>query len=232
MSGLTRRHLLAGAAASITTTAYAQASTTLFVSHPAMRGHDPGPGWPDRPDRLRVLEEMLATPRFAALTRIEAPTATREAILRVHAPELLARLEQASPMQGTAQLGNDVVMNAGTLSAALHAAGGGVAAIEAVMRGHAYDALVGFAGCDKTLPALFVHAAPEVAGNKPAPAMVFFDGFDVTKEIQYHKGVPDLGVTKAKQLVYLCELKGLTIRQAYLHLKAAIVYRAKKHGRP
>jgi acetoin utilization deacetylase AcuC-like enzyme len=142
MSGLTRRHLLAGAAASITTTAYAQASTTLFVSHPAMRGHDPGPGWPDRPDRLRVLEEMLATPRFAALTRIEAPTATRAAILRVHAPELLARLEQASPMQGTAQLGNDVVMNAGTLSAALHAAGGGVAAIEAVMRGHARNAFV------------------------------------------------------------------------------------------
>lgn len=45
---------------------------------------------------------------------------------------------------------------------------------------------------DKTLPALFVHAAPEVAGNKPAPALVFFDGFDVTKEIQYFKGVPDL----------------------------------------
>lgn len=45
---------------------------------------------------------------------------------------------------------------------------------------------------DKTLPALFVHAAPEVAGNKPAPALVFFDGFDITKEIQYFKGVPDL----------------------------------------
>ena len=45
---------------------------------------------------------------------------------------------------------------------------------------------------DKTLPALFVHAAPEVAGNKPAPAVVFFDGFDITKEIQYFKGIPDL----------------------------------------
>lgn len=45
---------------------------------------------------------------------------------------------------------------------------------------------------DKTLPALFVHPAPEVAGNKPAPAMAFFDGFDITKEIQYFKGVPDL----------------------------------------
>ena len=45
---------------------------------------------------------------------------------------------------------------------------------------------------DKSLPALFVHAAPEAAGNKPGPALVFFDGFDVTKEIQYFKGVPDL----------------------------------------
>ena len=37
-----------------------------------------------------------------------------------------------------------------------------------------------------------MHAAPEVAGGKPAPALVFFDGFDITKEIQYFKGVPDL----------------------------------------
>jgi dienelactone hydrolase len=45
---------------------------------------------------------------------------------------------------------------------------------------------------DASLPALFVHAAPEVAGGKPVPATVFFDGFDITKEIQYFKGVPDL----------------------------------------
>jgi pimeloyl-ACP methyl ester carboxylesterase len=42
-----------------------------------------------------------------------------------------------------------------------------------------------------SLPALMVHAA---ASNRPGrvPAMVFFDGFDITKEIQYFKGVPDL----------------------------------------
>ena len=28
--------------------------------------------------------------------------------------------------------------------------------VEAVVRGHAYDALVGFAGCDKTLPGLMM----------------------------------------------------------------------------
>lgn len=42
----------------------------------------------------------------------------------------------------------------------------------------------------KSLPALFVH--PEGVVDKPAPAMVFFDGFDITKEIQYFKGIPDL----------------------------------------
>ncbi len=43
-----------------------------------------------------------------------------------------------------------------------------------------------------TLPAVLVHAEPIEGRNAPAPAMVFFDGFDVTKEIQYFKGVPDL----------------------------------------
>jgi dienelactone hydrolase len=43
-----------------------------------------------------------------------------------------------------------------------------------------------------TLPALLVHAEQPTGKSGRAPAMVFFDGFDVTKEIQYFKGVPDL----------------------------------------
>jgi pimeloyl-ACP methyl ester carboxylesterase len=43
-----------------------------------------------------------------------------------------------------------------------------------------------------SLPALLVHPDPAAAGSKPAPCMVFFDGFDVTKELQYGYGVPDL----------------------------------------
>ena len=40
-----------------------------------------------------------------------------------------------------------------------------------------------------SLPALLVH--PEGVRGR-APALVFFDGFDITKEIQYFKGIPDL----------------------------------------
>jgi len=42
-----------------------------------------------------------------------------------------------------------------------------------------------------SLPALFVHPDRAV-GGKPAPAIVFIDGFDITKEIQYFKGIPNL----------------------------------------
>lgn len=43
-----------------------------------------------------------------------------------------------------------------------------------------------------SLPALFVHADRARSRPGPGPAMVFFDGLDITKELQYFKGVPDL----------------------------------------
>lgn len=42
----------------------------------------------------------------------------------------------------------------------------------------------------KSLPGYFVHARN--ARSKRAPCVVFFDGLDVTKEIQFVRGVPDL----------------------------------------
>ena len=43
---------------------------------------------------------------------------------------------------------------------------------------------------DGSLPGYFVHA--QNPKSKRAPCVVFFDGLDVTKEIQYMRGVPDL----------------------------------------
>jgi dienelactone hydrolase len=44
----------------------------------------------------------------------------------------------------------------------------------------------------KSLPAILVHAHRPQGGR--APAMVYFDGLDITKEIQYFRGVPDLAL--------------------------------------
>ncbi len=43
-----------------------------------------------------------------------------------------------------------------------------------------------------SLPALLVHPERVAATTKPSPCMVFFDGFDVTKELQYGYGIPEL----------------------------------------
>jgi len=43
-----------------------------------------------------------------------------------------------------------------------------------------------------SLPGILVHADREADRGDRGPAMLFLDGFDVTKEIQYFRGIPDL----------------------------------------
>jgi acetoin utilization deacetylase AcuC-like enzyme len=139
---ITRRAALAGGASLAAFGARAASPSTLFLSHPAALTHDPGPGWPDSPERMRAILSALEAPRFAGLARAEAPLVTREALLRVHAPAHLERVEQASPKEGRSHLGADAVMSAGTLDAAFRAAGGAVSAVDAVMGKQARNAFV------------------------------------------------------------------------------------------
>jgi len=46
---------------------------TLLLSHPASLDHLTPPGHPERPDRIRAVEEVLGESRFDGLTRGEAP---------------------------------------------------------------------------------------------------------------------------------------------------------------
>ncbi|MCC3246973.1 histone deacetylase family protein [Methylocystis sp. WRRC1] len=138
----TRRAAIAGAASLVAFGARAATPKTLCVSHPAMLDHDPGPGHPDRPARLQAVSSALSDARFASLARAEAPIASRDALLRVHAAAHLARLEQLAPKEGHTQIDADVVMNAATLDAAMRAAGGAVFAVDAVMGNSARNAFV------------------------------------------------------------------------------------------
>jgi dipeptidyl aminopeptidase/acylaminoacyl peptidase len=71
---------------------------------------------------------------------------------------------------------------------------------------------------DTSLPAMYVHAEPANGGDK-VPAMVFFDGLDVTKEIQYFKGVADLVARGIACLIVDAPGNGESIRFRNLYLR-------------
>ena len=69
-----------------------------------------------------------------------------------------------------------------------------------------------------SLPAIYVHAEPANGGGK-VPAVVFFDGLDVTKEIQYLKGVADLVARGIACLIVDGPGNGESIRFRNLYLR-------------
>ncbi len=114
--------------------------TTLLYTHDACLAHDPGPHHPESPDRLRAVLAALAAPEFATLARREAPRADLDDIARVHPRDFTERLLAAVPRQGYAAIDADTVLSVGSGEAALHAAGGVVAAVDAVVAGEGANA--------------------------------------------------------------------------------------------
>ena len=114
---------------------------TILITHPACLGHFMGPHHPESPDRLRAVLAALDAPEFAALIREEAPEATRDQLLLVHPAEHVDEILSIRPAQGQGvALDADTIMSAGSADAALRAAGGACAAVDAVMQGHAQNA--------------------------------------------------------------------------------------------
>lgn len=115
---------------------------TLVLSHAASLDHDTGPGHPERPDRIRAIEQVLGHESFQSLYRLQAPGGDHQAILRVHPSEYVAAIEKASPTSGYVHVDGDTIMSPGTLEAIMHAVGGTVLAVNAVMHGNVDNAFV------------------------------------------------------------------------------------------
>ncbi|MGI4940128.1 MAG: histone deacetylase family protein [Janthinobacterium lividum] len=109
-----------------------------LFTHPAGLGHDTGPGHPECPDRLRAVLQALEHPDFVPLLRESAPEATVEQLERAHPPEYVRAILAIQPPVGDfVQLDGDTLMSHGSHEAILRAAGGAVAAVDAVMEGWA-----------------------------------------------------------------------------------------------
>ena len=70
---------------------------TLLVTHPAFIRHDTGLGHPERPDRMRAIDKVLAHDVFSDLVREEAPLRedVQEHIARAHAPGYFEKIRAA-----------------------------------------------------------------------------------------------------------------------------------------
>jgi acetoin utilization deacetylase AcuC-like enzyme len=111
---------------------------TLLLHDDVMIDHDPGRGHPERPERLQaIVAELQARPISG--TRLVAPTpASREALLRVHTP---AHVQRVEAMRGKrASFDADTHTSVASVDAAFLAAGAAVDAVDAVLDGRAANA--------------------------------------------------------------------------------------------
>jgi acetoin utilization deacetylase AcuC-like enzyme len=118
--------------------------TTLLITHPAFLQHDTGPGHPERPDRMRAIDKVLAHEVFNDLKRVEAPLRddAEDWISLVHPRDYIEAIKEARPAPGEppVRLDPDTVLSSGTWEAALRAVGAGLLAVDDVMSGVARNA--------------------------------------------------------------------------------------------
>ena len=113
----------------------------MYLTHPSCKLHEMGSWHPESPQRLdAIADQLLMSGLLPFLAEQQAPEATREALLRVHSADYLDSLRARSPVEGYSQIDPDTLMNPHTYEAALHAAGAGIAAVDAVMQGRAGNA--------------------------------------------------------------------------------------------
>jgi acetoin utilization deacetylase AcuC-like enzyme len=116
--------------------------STLLVTHPACLNHLTPAGHPERPDRLRAIEQALEQEQFQHLARVEAPLATFETLALCHPLDYVTEIEAASPKEGLVRLDADTTMSAGSFEAALRGAGGATFAVDEVIGKRAANAFV------------------------------------------------------------------------------------------
>jgi acetoin utilization deacetylase AcuC-like enzyme len=105
-----------------------------YFRHASSLEHDTGMH-PERPDRIRALEAALGANDWIGWEAFEAPRATDEQLLRVHTREHLERVRAACERSQPLDLDTPVVP--ASWEAALHAAGGACALVEALLGGAA-----------------------------------------------------------------------------------------------
>ncbi|KAA9006964.1 histone deacetylase family protein [Histidinibacterium aquaticum] len=110
---------------------------TALLTHRDCAGHITPSGHPEQVARL---DAVLTGLEGLDLTRVSAPMAAEDDILRVHPRSYLEGLRRFAPERGLRSLDADTHMSPGSLAAAFRAAGAVVRAVDMVLGGEAPNA--------------------------------------------------------------------------------------------
>jgi acetoin utilization deacetylase AcuC-like enzyme len=105
----------------------------ILLRHPSSLEHDTG-AHPESARRILAIERALAERDWLGWDVQLAPAASREAIAAVHTESHIDRIE-ALAGRGGGMIDMDTTVSSGSFVAALHAAGGAVALVDALLRG-------------------------------------------------------------------------------------------------
>ncbi|MCR6663061.1 MAG: histone deacetylase family protein [Luteimonas sp.] len=103
-----------------------------IYTHVACLDHDTGPGHAECPQRLEAVVDALRE-AFPGAEWLDAPRATRGQLARTHDEALIDRVLNAPGIR--VMLDSDTALSPGSPEAALRAAGAGIAATDAVLKG-------------------------------------------------------------------------------------------------
>jgi acetoin utilization deacetylase AcuC-like enzyme len=117
--------------------------TTLFLTHPSSLNHLTPAGHPERPDRIRALEKVMAHDNFKPLAREEAPMASIETAALCHPMEYVEMIRENAPKEGMVGLDGDTVMSPGSFEAVMRCIGAATHAVDEVMEKRVTNAFIG-----------------------------------------------------------------------------------------
>ncbi|WP_421929135.1 histone deacetylase family protein [Neoaquamicrobium sediminum] len=116
--------------------------TTRLYTHPIYLEHLTPAGHPERPDRLRAIERVLADEAFADLDRQQSPEGDPATILYAHSEEFVEKVRSRIPDEGIARIDADTSASPKSWQAALTAIGAANAAVDDVFSGTADNVFV------------------------------------------------------------------------------------------
>lgn len=116
--------------------------TTLLLTHPSALNHATPLGHPERPDRIRALNEEFGQEKYSMLAREDAPIGELSAVGLAHPMEYAEKLRDVVPGEGAVRIDGDTVLSAKSWEPIMRAVGGAVYGVDEVFAKKARNVFV------------------------------------------------------------------------------------------